>query len=196
MTRTHRIVIVALLAAAGLPGCKGNEGGDTKETLDKLASAQKLLAERDKELKELREEVASLEAASANSAGGTWTFDIQGDVLTLASKPQSGKSPAVIDDATATKLSEQFVGLVQGSRAALQRCYEQALKKTSALANKTTNLKITASFAASGGLTNVSFSPELPESFATCLRGVAGKWKLPEGKAPMTFQAPVKLTPT
>jgi hypothetical protein len=116
-------------------------------------------------------------------------------VLVLKAKPSGGAGPA-IDDATATAMSNQFLDIVSKSRGSIQKCYEQALKKSTGLASRTVNLKLSASFAASGSFNRVSFSPELPEGFDTCLRGVASKWKMPSQKASMTFQASVKLTPT
>jgi hypothetical protein len=187
--------VVALLGLGLSAGCKGKtKYQDTKETTEKLASLETQLKDKDTYIQKLRDENAELQRGGA-AADSEWLFTIEGDVLVLKAKPSGGAGPA-IDDATATAMSNQFLDIVSKSRGSIQKCYEQALKKSTGLASRTVNLKLSASFAASGSFNRVSFSPELPEGFDTCLRGVASKWKMPSQKASMTFQASVKLTPT
>jgi hypothetical protein len=194
----RNLVSVGVVALVGLglsAGCKGKtKYQDTKETTDKLASLETQLKDKDAYIQKLRDENAELQRGGVVS-DSEWLFTIEGDVLTLKAKPSGGGGPA-IDDATATAMGNQFLDIVSKSRGSIQKCYEQALKKSTGLASRTVNLKLSASFAASGTFNRVSFSPELPEGFDTCLRGVASKWKMPSQKASMTFQASVKLTPT
>jgi hypothetical protein len=188
--------VVALVGLALSAGCKGKtKYQDTKETTEKVASLETQLKDKDAYIQKLRDENAELQRGGATGES-EWLFAIEGDVLVLKAKPSGGGGGATIDDATATQMSNQFLDIVSKSRGSIQKCYEQALKKSTGLASRTVNLKLSASFAASGAFNRVSFSPDLPETFDTCLRGVASKWKMPSQKASMTFQASVKLTPT
>jgi len=195
-TKLVTIGVVAVLGAGMSAGCKGKtKYQDTKETLDKVTSLESQLKDKDAYIQKLRDENAELQRGGVAVGENEWLFTIQGDVLTLTAKPTGGGQPS-IDDATATAMSKDFLDIVSKSRGSIQKCYEQALKKSENLQSRTVNLKLYASFAASGAFNRVSFSPELPETFDTCLRGVASKWKMPSQKASMTFQASVKLTPT
>jgi len=193
------VALVACLAA-GLAlgaGCKKTTYKDTEQTLEKLASLESQLKDKDTYIQKLRDENANLQRDGVTPGDNEWVFTINGDALVLTSKPsKGGGGGGVPDDATATAMSEQFLGLVSKARGSIQKCYEQALKKSTGLQARTVNLKLSASFAASGKFNRVSFSPDLPEAFDTCLRTVASKWTMPAAKQTMTFQASVKLTPT
>jgi len=194
MTRLCSVGVVLALGLGFAPGCKGKtKYQDTKETLARVATLEGQLKDKDAYIQKLRDENAELQRGGAVGAG-EWVFTIEGDALTLKTKPTGGA--AMLDDATATAMSTQFLDVVSKSRGSIQKCYEQALKKSTGLASRTVNLQLQASFEASGSFNRVSFSPDLPEAFDSCLRGVASKWKMPSQKASMTFQASVKLTPT
>jgi hypothetical protein len=85
---------------------------------------------------------------------------------------------------------------VQKSRGAIQKCYEQALKKDTSLQARTVTLNVSASFSAAGQFQRTSFSPVISEAFDGCMRTVAGKWQLPAAAQGMTFKAQVSLTPS
>lgn len=191
------VVFIACLAAGLGAGCKKTTYKDTPQTLEKLASLENQLKDKDTYIQKLRDENANLQRDGVTPGDNEWVFTINGDALVLTSKPsKGGGGGGVPDDATATAMSEQFLGLVSKARGSIQKCYEQALKKSTGLQARTVNLKLSASFAASGKFNRVSFSPDLPEAFDTCLRTVASKWTMPAAKQTMTFQANVKLTPT
>ena len=183
-----------------LGACKGKvEYKDTQETLDKVAGLESQLKDKDTYLQKLRDENAELKRGGDATVPGDneWVFTIVGDALTLTAKPtHGGGGGGTPDDATATALGNSFFEMVQKSRGPIQKCYELALKKSNALATRTVNLKVVASFAASGQFKQVSFSPDLPAGFDSCLRDVASKWKMTEAKSSGTYQASLKLTPT
>jgi (2Fe-2S) ferredoxin len=186
------------LSVLGAAGCKGKtKKEDTQETLDKLASLQDQLKAKDELITQLRNANAEL---TLGTSGGTtpagedeWVFRIEGDALVIVAKPGGGGGAS---EQVATGSAEEFLGQVEKSRGNIQKCYEQALKKSSGLASRTVNLKLVASFASTGKFKAVSFEPDLPEAFDTCLRTVAAKWKMPPAKGSMRFAANVKLTPT
>ncbi len=194
-----RGLVLVVAAASCVVGCKGKVTyKDTPDTVKRLASLESQMGEKDTLLQTLRDENARLEREGGGVvAGGTeYTFLIEGDALTLKAKRGGGGGEAAVDDATATALSAQFLDVVQKSRGSIQKCYEQALKKSTGLQGRTVTLKLSASFTAAGAFTKVSFSPDLPDVFDTCLRNIASKWKMPAAPAGLTFQAQVSLNPT
>jgi hypothetical protein len=186
----------ALLTAVAFltVGCKGETTyKDTRETLDKLDGCQKQLAEKDKLNADYAARITQLEADAAKS--GEIIVSIEGDALTVKAGRSGGGSTPAIDDKTAAAMSQDFLDQVAKSRGAIQKCYEQALKKNTGLQARTVSLKLSASFAASGAFQRTSFNPSLGDTFDDCLRGVAGRWKLKPAPSAMTFQASVSLIP-
>lgn len=190
------VVVAALLSAVPLVGCKGDsKPKDTPATLAKLEDCTAQLgklADKDKLIASYEAEIARLRLASEGA--GTYTFVLEGDVWAKKSKPAGAGSG--LDDKAADALTQEFIALVGRSRPPIQHCYEQALKKNSGLQARTVTLKVEASFAAAGTFAKASFRPDLGDAFESCMRGVAGRWKL-TGTAPAaTFQATVTLSPS
>jgi len=192
MIRTRLSLV--LVAAAALAGCKGETVyKDTPDTLAKLDACGKQLAEKDKLIKDYETEIATLQRGGAQ--GGELVVTIEGDVLKIRQR-KGGPAVPAIDDATAAKQSQAFLDMVSRSRGAIQKCYEQALKKNAGLQAVTISMTLSASFQASGAFTRMSTSKSLGDHFDGCLRSVASKWKLPAAPQAMTFQAPLSLSPT
>jgi hypothetical protein len=120
---------------------------------------------------------------------------IEGNVLTVKPGTGGGVATRPLTDAASIAAGNQFIDLVRKSRGAIQKCYEQQLKKTSGLQSKTITLTVKASFTPAGAYQAASFSPSIGETFDTCMKSVASNWKLPQNSVAMTFQAPVTLTP-
>jgi hypothetical protein len=66
---------------------------------------------------------------------------------------------------------------IRGSRAAIQQCYNQALKTTAGLENRIINLAVTVKVNPDGKITSPSFAPTLSQAFDGCMGAVAIKWK-------------------
>ena len=182
---------IALLAV----GCKGDTTyKDSKETLAKLAACTKQVAEKDKLIQQYADRIATLERESAQS--GEIVVSIEGDALTVKSLgATSGTSGPPVDEKTAAAMSQDFLDQVGKSRGAIQKCYEQALKKNTGLQARTVTIKLSATFAATGLFQRTSFNSNLGDTFDACLRSVASRWKLKPASQPMTFQAQVSLVP-
>ena len=193
MRRASLIAIAVAAATALATGCKGETVyKDKQDTLDKLDALQKQLDAQKAELTRLRDENAK---CSMNANPGEIVVTIEGDIAKI--KPgHGGGGGATVDDATTAKQSQAFLDMVQKSRGAIQKCYEQALKKNSGLQARTISLKLSARFAASGDFTSSDFNPSLGDVFDSCLHTVASRWKMPAAPASMTFQANVSLSPT
>lgn len=186
------VVVVGCTFAVG--ACKGSTTvKDNPATLEALENCKKNNEQKQKLITDYEGELAKLNRNGAS--GGEIVLSIENSVLTV--KPgASGAGPRPIDDKTAAAASQQFIDLVSRSRGAIQKCYEQALKKDSGLQARTVTLKVSANFSQAGALQGSRFSPSLGDAFDSCMRAVASKWQMPAGPQAMSFQAPVSLTPS
>lgn len=188
-------VIVSVVGVATSSGCKGDQAHDTPATLARLKACSEQLAtiaDKDRLIASYEAEIARLKLAG--EGGSAYSFVIDGDTLALRSRPTGG-GPA-LDDKQASALADEFIGLVGKARPPIQKCYELALKKNSALEARTVTMKVFATFAASGAFQKASFSPNLGDAFDGCMHGVASRWKLTAPGASATFQATVSLSPS
>jgi hypothetical protein len=178
MMRTPKLVGMSALVVAFI-GCKG-------ETVVKIDPAtQTALDNCKKDFDEQKKLIATLQEQNTQLQTKQTTSEIvvtiEGNALTVRpGKP--GDPPPPIDNKAAQTASKEFLDVVRKSRGAIQKCYEQALKKTTGLQSKTVTLTVSASFSQQG--------------FDTCIRSVATKWALPQNSPAMTFQAQVSLTPS
>jgi hypothetical protein len=181
-------------AIVALTGCKGETVyKDSAETLDRLEKCRASSEEKQKLIASYEAELVKLKQNGSTS--GEIVLTIEGNALTV--KPgATGGGERPIDDKTAAAASQQFIDLVSKSRGAIQKCYEQALKKNTGLQAKTVTLRVSASFAATGAFQRSSFTPSLSDSFDGCMKSISTKWQLPAGPQSMTFQASVSLTPS
>jgi hypothetical protein len=188
MKRTQLIAVIAVLAGA----CKGDTvvkiDPQTKKDLDDCAANTK----NDKALiASLQEENAKLQTKQTTAE---ILVTIEGANFTV--KPGKPGDVRPVDDKVAAAASKEFIDVVRKSRGAIQKCYEQALKKTTGLQTKTITLTVSASFATSGAYQTAKFAPSLGDTFDNCIRAVATNWKLPQNSPAMTFQTQVSLTPS
>lgn len=185
--------LVPLLALGALGACKGETViKPDPQTQTDLDNCKKSLAEKDKLIKAEEDENARL--MREKGQGGEIVVAIEGNVLTV--KPGKPGEVHPIDDKVAKEASQQFLAVVGKSRGEIQRCYEQALKKDTALQAKTVTLTVSASFGQAGTFQGMSSAPSLGDTFDKCLKTVASKWTLPQTSPAMTFKAPVSLTPS
>ena len=183
-----RLSIVLLVLAA----CKGETVvKPDPQTQQDLDACKNNSAEKDKRIQALQDENADL---LKKGAGGEITIAIEGNALTV--RPWKGPGNPPVDDKVAATASKEFLDVVARSRGAIQKCYEQALKKNTGLQARTVTLNVSASFANSGTYRDSSFSPSLGDTFDNCIKTVASKWALPTNSPAMTFRAQVSLTPS
>ena len=189
MTRTSTTLVLLVLGA-----CKGETKiqADPKTQAD-LDSCRAAITEKDKLCKSLEDDIARL-TREKGSAPGDIVVSIEGNALTV--KPGKPGEVRPIDDKVAGEASKQFIDVVARSRGAIQKCYEQALRKDTGLQARTVTLTVSASFSQAGAYRAASFSPSLGDAFDTCIKTVASKWALPQSSPAMTFKAQVSLTPS
>lgn len=193
MTRTSIVITLASLMALGPLGCKGEKviqpDPQTKADLDQCLKDK---AEKEKLIKAEEDENARL--MREKGSGAEIVVSIEGNALTV--KPGGPGEVHPVDDKVVGEVSKEFLNVVAKSRGAIQKCYEQALKKNTGLQAKTVTLSVSASFAPSGQFKSSNFAPSLGDTFDNCIRTVASKWVLPTNSPAMTFKAQVSLTPS
>lgn len=190
MARTMRITLLASLA---LGACKGKEVvKNDPETLKDLEACKRAKEDKDKLIAALQDENAKLQVKK--NTGGEITVNIEGANLTVkAGKPGE---VAPIDEKLAAAAAKEFLDVVAKSRGSIQKCYEQALKKSSGLGAKPVTLTVYATFSPTGSFKSSSFAPQLGEPFDGCIKQVSQRWVLSQSSPSMTFKAPVTLTPS
>ena len=185
--------VAAVMALGAVAGCKGEKviqpDPQTKADLDQCLKDK---AEKDKLIKAEEDENARL--MREKGTGAEIVVSIEGNALTV--KPGKPGEVRPIDDKVVGDVSKEFLNVVEKSRGAIQKCYEQALKKNTGLQAKTVTLSVSASFAPSGQFKSSNFAPSLGDTFDNCIRTVASKWTLPTNSPAMTFKAQVSLTPS
>jgi hypothetical protein len=185
--------LLGLVVLVGAAGCKGDKViQPDPQTKADLEQCQKDKAEKDKLIKAVEEENARLMREAG--AGGEIVVAIEGNALTV--RPGKPGEVRPIDDKAAAAASKEFLDVVAKSRGAIQKCYEQALKKNTGLQAKTVTLTVSASFSQAGAYKTSSFAPSLGDTFDNCIRTVASKWALSQTSPAMSFKAQVSLTPS
>jgi hypothetical protein len=191
MTRTSIVTTLIMVVGLGV-GCKGETvikpDPQTKADLDQCLKDK---AEKEKLIKAEEDENARL--MREKGSGAEIVVSIEGNALTV--KPGAPGEVRPLDDKVVGEASKEFLNVVEKSRGAIQKCYEQALKKNTGLQAKTVTLQVSASFTA-GLFKSSNFAPSLGDTFDNCIRTVASKWTLPTTSPAMTFKAQVSLTPS
>lgn len=197
--RSALAAVLAPLALAAtssaLVGCKGKTVvKDNPEVVDRL----KECTDKSKSREDL---IATYEAELARLKLGTpgtneMVLRIDGDSLAITARPSGGGGQPQVADAVAIELGNKFIENVRKSRGNIQKCYEQALKKNSALQARTISLKVSAKFGGSGDVSRSDFQPDLGSAFDGCMQAVATRWKLTPQAAGLSFQTTVTLSPS
>jgi len=180
--------VAVLVAAAALGACKGEtKYKDSPATVDKLTKCENFVGEKDKMIQQLQARVAELEAKGGDEFTVTMTDPIQ------ISGKDTGKHTSVQVDVE--KYAKAFWAHVNGSRGAIRKCYQTALKKDSSLQARSITLNISVKFNTSGKSTGVSMDKRISDHFSACMKGVTHSWTIPSAPKSLTFRASVELTP-
>ena len=193
MTRTSIATTLTVLVTLGtVAGCKAEKviQPDPKTQAD-LDQCLKDKAEKEKLIKAEEDENAAL--MREKGSGAEIVVAIEGNLMTV--RPGAPGEVRPIDDKVVGEAAKQFQNVVEQSRGAIQKCYEQALKKDTGLQARTVTLSVSASFL-SGQFKGSNFAPSLGDAFDACIRTVASKWTLQPSAPAMTFKAQVSLTPS
>src|SRR5262245_22595052 len=143
MMRTSIVTTLAALATLGIiSGCKGEKViQPDPQTLADLEQCRRDKAEKDKLNKALGDENAQL--MREKGSGAEIVVSIEGNALTV--KPGSPGEVHPLDDKVVGEASKEFLNVVEKSRGAIKKCYEQAIKKKTGLQAKTVTMSVTGS---------------------------------------------------
>ncbi len=161
-------------------------------------SCQMLLADARQKLASLAAELQAKQAAAAPAL-----IPAAAQPAGSSGKPGAGGAASVassgdfkLDSGQQAKLYETFVGQVKSSKAGIQQCYVNALKKNQSIQARVINLNVGVTVLASGKISNASFSPNISADFNTCYKAIATKWQMPHHNgAPFTVESTVTLKP-
>lgn len=186
--------VIAFLLPVALLACKGETVvKDNPDTLRDLDICKKTLEESKKLAQALQDENARL---MRGSGGSEIVVAIEGNLMTV--RPAKPGETRPIDDKVVAAASKEFEDVVRKSRGAIQKCYEQVLKKDTALQASTITLTVSATFSGQGAYQSSTFhaTKSLGDTFDNCMKTIAQKWQLPQNSQTMTFKAQVSLTPS
>jgi hypothetical protein len=193
--RTPTAILVLFLASlvSGLLGCKTKEVIKADpETIKLLTDCKRDKEEKDKYIAKLQEENLRLQVEKGG--GGEIVVTIEGGKMTVKAGQPGGTLP--IDQRVAAAGAQEFLGMVERSRGAIQKCYEQALKKSAGLQSQKVSLTVYATFNPTGAVASSTSAPSLGEPFDGCFKQVAQKWTVKGSPSPMTYRSVVELTPS
>jgi hypothetical protein len=189
MMRTLIAIFLSLLGL-GLLGCK------TREVTKPDPDTERLLAECKRDKEELAKLTTELQATNTQlqMKKNTIIVKIEGGAMTVGPDTPGGVMP--IDKAVAEAGAREFIGIIEKSKGSIQKCYEQALKKSSGLASREVMLTVYATFNPQGAVSSADSDPKLGEPFDGCIKQVAHKWTVKGVPSTMTYQQVVKLKPS
>ena len=195
MIRTLRAILLSLvsLVSGSLAGCKGKEvtKPDLGDMEKQLADCKRDREEKDKLIGMLQDENAKLQV---KKGGGDIVVTIEGGNMVVKPGQPGGTLP--VDERVAAAGAQEFLGIVERSRGAIQKCYEQALKKSSGLQSQEVSLTVYATFTPQGSVSSSSSSPSLGEPFDGCFKQVAQRWTVKGSSSSMTYRSVVQLKPS
>lgn len=185
----------ALLALSFVAGCKGEtKTRDNPQTVQKLSACEESLQQKEAYIKTLEARVTELESGEGTAV----VVNIEGEAMEITAGADKGPHVRVKDprgDAKDAELYASFVKSLERSRGSIQKCYQSALKKNTALQARTVTLNIAVDYRTSGKVSDASFSPRISDQFNACMRTVADKWTLPAMPRAVSFNYKQTLTP-
>lgn len=187
-----RPLLLAVLLAGILCGCKTKEvtKSDPQAAKD-LSDCQRDREEKDKYIAKLQEENTRLQM---QKGGGELVVTIEGAKMTVRAGQPGEALP--VDEKVAAAGAQEFLGIVEQSRGAIQKCYEQALKKSSGLHSQVVSLTVQATFTPQGTVAVSSSAPSLGEAFDGCFKQVAQRWTVKGASSTTTYRQVVQLKPS
>ena len=200
---------VAVLSFSSCGKSGSTSSAATAELQGKLEACEQRGKQKDGYAGSLKERIEELNEkqkggdGDPTGEGNEVIVTIAGDALRIVgttgkgphegSKPSTGTTkPGNADDQA---LYKSFLKAVNRSRGGIKKCYQRALKADSSLQARTISLKIKVRYDTAGKVTGTGFSPKISSKFDSCMGSITRRWKLPAPPRPVSFRAPVTLTP-
>ncbi len=193
------VLLMAMSSAACGTKTKIQEDPETRENLNKCDAN---LKEKVAYINTLNERITALESGTVAPPEGAIVVNIEGEVMTIVAGKGRGPNTSGGTNGGDTKGSAKdaelyaaFVKQLKRSRGSIKKCYQNALKKNSALSSRTVTLNIGVNYKTNGKVKNAQFSPRVSERFNQCMDGVAKNWTLPGMPRAVSFNYKQTLTP-
>ena len=180
METPKRTLTAAFLAMFSLAGCKE---GDGRELTSRLNEANDKVVACRKDVNDLKVQNAELKQKLAQAMANPARIELTDpDVLNLIAEIK-GKQGGVDGDVVLGKGDlnpKEASRVVRQGAQALQKCYERALKKNSALQMQSglgVMLEITVK--PTGMVQTMNLSPHVDNDLTECVRTTVARWKFP-----------------
>jgi hypothetical protein len=191
-------LVAACLGLFSLVGCKGDDSGEwtrrLNEANDKVVACKKDVNDLKAQNAELKQKLA--QAMSDPTRVQLTDPDILNLIADIKSKRGAGEEGDVVLGKGDLNPKEASKVVRQGAQA-LQKCYERALKKNSALqmqAGLGVTLEITVK--PTGMVKSMNLSPQVDAEMTECIRSTVGHWKFPPfAGEPVVVAQRLTLTP-
>lgn len=189
----------AVVAFAAV-GCKGETKiEDNPKTIKELKHCKEKWDAKSSEVKELKDRLAKYELDEGDPDPEVVVINITDDKweITGGAGPHARTNKTTPrGNADDDQLYKAFRKQVDASRGKMKRCYQNALKKNSAITAMTITLKLQVKFNTAGKPTWSNFSSPIKDTnFTSCMQGIVNKWKLPAPPRSVQFDASVTLRP-
>jgi hypothetical protein len=193
-----RTLTAAFLAMVALAGCRG--GGE--ELTSRLNEANDKVVACKKDVNDLKNQNAELKHKLAEAMANPSRVQLTDpDILNLIAEIRSKRGAgAEGDDIVLGKGDlnpKEASRVVKQGAQALQRCYERALKKNSALQMESgigVLLEITVK--PTGSVQTINLSPQVDRDLSECVRTTVARWKFPPfAGQPVVVTQKLTLTP-
>jgi hypothetical protein len=176
-----RTMIAACLGLFSLVGCKGEDSG---EWTRRLNEANNKVVECKREVNDLKTQNAELKQKLAQAMTAPARVQLTDpDILNLIAEIKNKRGPSEDGDIVLGKGDlnpKEASKVVRQGAQALQRCYERALKKNSALQMQSglgVMLEITVK--PTGLVKSMNLSPQVDNEMTECIRSTVSHWKFP-----------------
>lgn len=191
-----RLLVLLVFACFGT-SCKGKtEVRDNPETAQKLEACEENLKEKIEFINDQNARLA--EAENGGGEEGTIVVTIEGEIMKIKAGRGKGPNRSAGDskgDAKDEELYAAFLTSLKRSRGAIKKCYQNALKKNTALSARSVKLDISVDYRTNGKVRAARYNPRISPQFNSCMDGVSKKWTLPAMPRSVTFNYKQTLTP-
>jgi polyhydroxyalkanoate synthesis regulator phasin len=186
-------------AVVSLCGCKG--GASEEEWTRRLSDANDKVVSCRHDVSELKGQIAELKHELAEAMAAPARVQLTDpDILNLIAEIKQRRGPAEEGDIVLGKgdLNPKEAGrVVKEGAQALQRCYERALKKNTALQmQKGLSVMLEITVKPTGAVKTMNLAPQVDGEMLECVRSTVTRWKFPAFSGePVVVAQKLTLTP-
>lgn len=190
-------ILTTTWALLALASCKGN----SEELTSRLNDANNKLVACRGEVNELKTQNAELKRKLAEAMANPARVQLTDpDILNLIAEVKSKRAPTEQDGVVLGKGDlnpKEASRVVRQGAQALQKCYERALKKSSALQMQSgLGVMLELTVKPTGAVQGMNLSPHVDNDLTECVRTTVSRWKFPPfAGEPVVVTQRLTLTP-